>query len=146
MIDLDTIRDGLAQGEFFLEYLPTVTLADGRCVGAEALARWRRPSGVLQPDEFLHLIEGTHLSGMLTYWAFETVAKVVWCHPRADGFETGVEFSRSDQAYGMRMCEQVCHIEKYRAEVKAAEGRELTPEEAAVEWVGKFADKFPRST
>jgi sensor c-di-GMP phosphodiesterase-like protein len=75
MIDLDTIRDGLAQGEFFLEYLPTVTLADGRCVGAEALARWRRSSGVLQPEEFIHLIEGTHLSGMLTYWAFETVAK-----------------------------------------------------------------------
>src|SRR6187401_3533263 len=75
MINLDTIRDGLVQGEFFLEYLPTVTLADGRCVGAEALARWRRSSGVLQPDEFIHLIEGTHLSGMLTYWAFETVAK-----------------------------------------------------------------------
>ncbi len=75
MISLDTIRDGLAQGEFFLEYLPTVTLADGRCVGAEALSRWRRSSGVLQPEEFIHLIEGTHLSGMLTYWVFETVAK-----------------------------------------------------------------------
>ena len=75
MINLDAIRDGLAQGEFFLEYLPTVSLADGRCVGAEALARWRRPSGVVQPDEFIHLIEGTHLSGMLTYWVFETVAK-----------------------------------------------------------------------
>src|SRR6478672_1191747 len=75
MINLDTIRDGLAKGEFFLEYLPTVTLADGRCVGAEALARWRRSSGVLQPEEFIHHIEGTHLSGMLTYWVFETVAK-----------------------------------------------------------------------
>jgi sensor c-di-GMP phosphodiesterase-like protein len=30
---------------------------------------------VVQPDEFIHLIEGTHLSGMLTYWVFETVAK-----------------------------------------------------------------------
>ena len=64
-----------SQGEFFLEYLPTVSLADGRCVGAEALARWRRPSGVVQPGEFIHLIEGTHLSGMLTYWVLETVAK-----------------------------------------------------------------------
>jgi sensor c-di-GMP phosphodiesterase-like protein len=75
MINLDAIRDGLAQGEFFLEYLPTVSLADGRCTGAEALARWRRPSGVVQPGEFIHLIEGTYLSGMLTYWVFEAVAK-----------------------------------------------------------------------
>jgi sensor c-di-GMP phosphodiesterase-like protein len=75
MISLEAIRDGLAEGEFFLEYLPTVSLVDGRCVGAEALARWRRPSGVVQPGEFIPLIEGTPLSGMLTYWALETVAK-----------------------------------------------------------------------
>ena len=75
MISADAIRDGLVQGEFFLEYLPTVSLADGRCVGAEALARWRRSSGVVQPDEFIPLIEGTHVSGMLTYWVLETVSK-----------------------------------------------------------------------
>ena len=74
MISFDAIRDGLANGEFFLEYLPTASLADGRCVGAEALARWRRPDGVVPPDEFIPLIEGTPLSGILTYWAFETVA------------------------------------------------------------------------
>jgi sensor c-di-GMP phosphodiesterase-like protein len=75
MISADAIRDGLVQGEFFLEYLPTVSLDDGRCVGAEALARWQRSSGVVKPDEFIPLIEGTHLSGMLTYWVLETVSK-----------------------------------------------------------------------
>jgi hypothetical protein len=30
MISTDAIRDGLVQGEFFLEYLPTVSLVDGR--------------------------------------------------------------------------------------------------------------------
>ncbi len=75
MINVDTIRDGLSNGEFFLEYLPTVTLADGRCVGAEALCRWRRPSGVVPPDEFIPLMEGTPLSGTLTYWVIETVAR-----------------------------------------------------------------------
>ena len=70
MISIDAIRDGLVQGEFFLEYLPTVSLVDGRCMGAEALTRWRRSSGVIQPDEFIHLIEGTYLSGMLTLPGF----------------------------------------------------------------------------
>ena len=33
------------------------------------------PPDVVQPDEFIPLIEGTPLSGMLTYWVLETVAK-----------------------------------------------------------------------
>src|SRR5881394_5429 len=74
MIDQAAIREGLNRAEFFLEYLPTISLADGRCVGAEALARWRRPSGVVQTDEFIPFIEGTYLAGMLTYWVLETVS------------------------------------------------------------------------
>jgi EAL domain-containing protein (putative c-di-GMP-specific phosphodiesterase class I) len=74
-LNLDAVRAGLDAGEFYLQYMPTMSLADGRCVGAEALTRWRRPSGVVQPAEFIGVIEGTHLSGALTYWVLETVAK-----------------------------------------------------------------------
>lgn len=74
MIDLDAISEGLTRGEFFLEYLPTMSLDDGRCVGAEALIRWRRPSGVVPPLEFIPLVDNTHLSGLITYWVLETAA------------------------------------------------------------------------
>jgi sensor c-di-GMP phosphodiesterase-like protein len=87
MITIDAIHEGLNQGEFFLKYMPTISLADGRCVGAEALTRWRRPSGVVPPAEFIPLIEGTPISGLLTYWVIETVAKELggWLrmHPEA---------------------------------------------------------------
>jgi sensor c-di-GMP phosphodiesterase-like protein len=75
MITVDEIQAGLTREEFFLEYLPTISLADGRCVGAEALARWRRPSGVVPPLEFIPVIEKTPISGLFTYWVMETVAK-----------------------------------------------------------------------
>src|SRR5436190_1546629 len=75
MITVDEVRAGLTQGEFLLEYLPTVSLADGRCVGAEALTRWRRPSGLVPPDAFIPLIEETPVAGMLTYWVMQTVAR-----------------------------------------------------------------------
>jgi sensor c-di-GMP phosphodiesterase-like protein len=74
MIDINNIRDGIERGEFFLQYLPTISLSSGRCIGAEALIRWRQPDRVVPPDEFIPLIENTPLSGLITYWVLDTVA------------------------------------------------------------------------
>jgi hypothetical protein len=41
------------------------------------------------------------------------------------------------------MIEQICHIEHYRKEVKLVEGRELSSEEAADEWITRYAGDFP---
>jgi sensor c-di-GMP phosphodiesterase-like protein len=71
----DEIRQALAKREFFLLYLPTVSLFDGRCVGAEALIRWRRENQVvLDACEFIPSTENTPLSGVITYWVIDTVA------------------------------------------------------------------------
>ncbi len=73
--DLDSIRAALERREFFLVYLPTVLLRDGRCVGAEALIRWRRPGNVVvEPEHFIPLTDQTPLSGAITYWVIDTVA------------------------------------------------------------------------
>jgi len=74
MIDLEMIRAGLDRNEFFLEYLPIVSLEPERCVGAEALLRWQRSTGVVFPDDFVRLVENTPLSGLLTYWVIDRVA------------------------------------------------------------------------
>lgn len=74
MISPDDIREGLAAGQFFLEYLPTVSLVDGRCCGAEALVRWRRGTEVVQPMDFIPSAENTAVSGLITYWVMDTVA------------------------------------------------------------------------
>ena len=69
----DEIRAGLDRGDLFVEYLPTVRLADARCVGGEALVRWRRGGEVLPSSAFLPRLENTPLSGRITYWMIETV-------------------------------------------------------------------------
>jgi sensor c-di-GMP phosphodiesterase-like protein len=75
MIDLETVKSGLLNHEFFLEYLPTVSLKDNRCVGCEALIRWRRGRRVIPPLEFIPVIESTLLSGTVTYWVIENIAQ-----------------------------------------------------------------------
>lgn len=88
MIDLEMIRAGLDRNEFFLEYLPIVSLEPERCVGAEALLRWQRSTGVVFPDDFVRLVENTPLSGLLTYWVIDRVAAEMgdWLR-RHDGVE-----------------------------------------------------------
>jgi len=75
MKTIEQIRTALENAEFYLEYMPTVSLASNQCVGAEALIRWRKSGELITPDEFIPLVENTPLSGLLTYWIIEEVAR-----------------------------------------------------------------------
>ncbi len=88
MINFDTIKAGLKNNEFFLEYLPTVLLEDKRCVGGEALIRWQNRSGIVPARDFIPLIENTPLSGLITYWVIDTVAQEMgdWLRDQDDVF------------------------------------------------------------
>ena len=74
---------------------------------------------------------------------YEADGQVSWCLSEGDHFAVGVEFSEASTHYSMRMVEQICHIEHYRAAVLAKEGRQLNSEQAAFEWIAKYAAEFP---
>ncbi|GMQ88839.1 MAG: hypothetical protein BMS9Abin09_0277 [Gammaproteobacteria bacterium] len=74
---------------------------------------------------------------------FEARAQVVWCRREGDSFVTGVAFVERGDLFRARMVEQICYIEHYKAEVLANEGRQLDGEQAAREWIQKFAVDFP---
>jgi hypothetical protein len=67
---------------------------------------------------------------------------IVWRrNQQPEGFEVGVRFANDDEYFRMRMVEQVCQIEEYRQQLAEA-GREITSEEAAYEWITRFAADF----
>lgn len=74
---------------------------------------------------------------------FEARARVMWCRPEDGRFLVGVQFLDRSDAFRSRMVQQVCAIERYRDEVREQEGRELGTQEAAAEWIAKFAGQFP---
>ena len=69
--------------------------------------------------------------------------QVVWCEKARNGYEIGLEFDSSKEVFRLRMIEQICHIEHYRKEIERKEGRKLSTNEAAKEWISQYAGDFP---
>jgi diguanylate cyclase (GGDEF)-like protein len=70
------LREALAKEQFFLAYQPTIDLSDMRPTGVEALIRWRHPArGVVQPDDFVPLLEETGLITEIGRWVLQEACR-----------------------------------------------------------------------
>lgn len=85
-----------------------------------------------------------HIAIALAEIEFEADGVVRWCKRDGDGYLIGIAFQEDSVAFSVRMVEQICYIEDYRLKVKTEKGVELSSEQAAKEWIAKYADKFPR--
>ena len=75
------------------------------------------------------------------YPPFEAVGVVCWHRRLDDQLEVGLMFLDEDTAFRVRMVEQICHIEKYRKQLRA-DGRSVSFQKAASEWIEKYAADF----
>lgn len=67
---------------------------------------------------------------------------IVWRREQsAKQYEVGVRFTSDDEYFRTRMVEQVCQIEDYRQRL-ALKGRQLSSEEAAMEWIERYSGSF----
>jgi len=74
---------------------------------------------------------------------FTVEGRVVWCK-KVDSYSIfGIQFFGEMDTARLRVVEQISHIEHYRKEIREQEGRTLTGEEAAKEWIELYAPHFP---
>jgi len=67
-----------------LVFQPKIELGTGRCIGAEALLRWRHPVlGEISPAEFVPVIEQTSLARAATRWVLERALRQLAAWRRA---------------------------------------------------------------
>jgi diguanylate cyclase (GGDEF)-like protein len=84
------LREALEKDEFFLAYQPTIDLSDMTPTGVEALIRWEHPvRGVVQPDDFIPLLEETGLIVDIGKWVLDEACSqgAAW---RAAGYPIGM--------------------------------------------------------
>lgn len=84
-LQLETeVRTALQQEEFSLSLQPQIEVATGKLYGFEALLRWCHPQrGMVPPDDFIGVIENSHLMVPLGYWVIERcfrIAKQLMLH------------------------------------------------------------------
>jgi diguanylate cyclase (GGDEF)-like protein len=84
------LRVALENNEFFLAFQPTFNLSDMSPSGLEALIRWDSPTrGVVQPDDFIPLLEETGLIVSIGRWVLERACTqaTAW---REQGYPVGI--------------------------------------------------------
>lgn len=68
------IVQALKENQFIIHYQPQIDLDSGRIIGMEALIRWQHPTrGFLNPNDFLPIIENTHLIKDVGEWVVNEV-------------------------------------------------------------------------
>jgi hypothetical protein len=72
--------------------------------------------------------------------------KIVWSMADKDSpgsHINGVKFADNRDKKMLRLVEQICHIMSYRVMQEHLTGKTMSADEAAREWLGKYADTFP---
>ena len=68
--------------------------------------------------------------------------RVVWCNKTAKGYEVGLEFDDPEEVERLKVVEQICQIESFRLDLEKRESRILSSEQAAKEWMSRYAGEF----
>jgi len=67
------LTDAVRRHQFIVAYQPIVDLATRRCIGAEALVRWKHHDRIVRPDHFIPLAEHRGLIQAITDQVLDTV-------------------------------------------------------------------------
>ncbi len=90
------MEEALENGEFLMVLQPELELHSGKLIAAEALARWKSPTGFMQPDEFIPIFEENGFVLKLDMYMFEQACRFLkqWFEDGKSAIYISVNFSR----------------------------------------------------
>ncbi len=94
----------LNNGYFHMYFQPVVNIKENKLSGFESLIRWIDPEkGMIPPDDFIPVLEGSDFIFKLTYWIIEDVIKFI-AELNKIGF--------SDKRINVNICAKHFHLEE----------------------------------
>ncbi|MCM8775842.1 MAG: PilZ domain-containing protein [Candidatus Omnitrophica bacterium] len=75
---------------------------------------------------------------------FRINGQVAYCHrmSKVERFRTGVAFRDATSVFRAKLAEEIVQIREYQKMLSRKLGHEVSQEEAARQWVGKYAKRF----
>jgi diguanylate cyclase (GGDEF)-like protein/PAS domain S-box-containing protein len=96
------LRVALDKGQLYLHYQPFMDLANGECIGTEALLRWMHPEiGIISPVDFIPIAEETGLILPIGNWVLRKacIQAKKWFDAGKTNFRMAVNLSRRQLDY-----------------------------------------------
>lgn len=93
------LHDAVERQELFLEYQPVVALDSAEVTGLEALLRWRRPSGLVGPADFIPVAEDSGLIVPIGRWVLQQACRraATWFADAPDGDQLRISVNVSSR-------------------------------------------------
>jgi len=110
----------------------SVCVSDVSLSGLAFTFHWPIAIGVMVEVQVPRLTEHIGIAG-----------RVVRCSGKGMEWMIGIVFEDRREVFRMRMVQQICHIEDYRKKVMEIEGRSISSDAAAAEWIAMSAASFP---
>jgi EAL domain-containing protein (putative c-di-GMP-specific phosphodiesterase class I) len=105
------LADAVERDQLRLHYQPIVSLATGEVEAYEALLRWQHPElGLLPPDEFIPLAEGSGLIVSIGRWVLREAC--MYAAKLARGAERTIEIAVNVSARQLQHPDFVSHVEE----------------------------------
>jgi diguanylate cyclase (GGDEF)-like protein/PAS domain S-box-containing protein len=136
-----SLRAALGRGELALHFQPTIDLASGAIVGAEALLRWQHPEyGLVLPRDFISLADLTGLILSIGPWTLRTACEQArrWEEHGFPGLRVSVNFSsqelqQRDPREAVRVALAETGLEPQRLRLEIPEGYAMRDLERSIE-------------
>ena len=139
------LRLALERDEFVLHYQPLVRFRDGAVTGVEALVRWQHPTrGLLMPDEFVPVAEGSGLIVQLGRWVLRHALLELAAWERRPGATPGLtlainlsarEFAQVDLVRAVSDALTETGVEPARLHLEITESTLFTRQDVAMDTV-----------
>ena len=96
------LENAIRRNEIMVRYQPIIDLLNRRCVGAEALVRWRRADGeIVMPDRFIPAAERLRCTDVITDRVVELViGELGTCLSRYPALHVAINVSPADVSSG----------------------------------------------
>jgi diguanylate cyclase (GGDEF)-like protein len=136
--------DSVAKNQLYLHYQPQVDLADGECLGAEALVRWKHPElGTVRPDRFISVAEDSGMIIEIGRWVLEKACQdaMLWPTPGKLAVNvSAVQFEYGDVVAAIKTALEKSKLPVERLDIEITESVFVTKQDKFIETLNQIVD------